>query len=131
MIEVDSFVEESEMKRALWNGAMIAESDDAVVIEGNYYFPPESVNWGFLTPSQTHSTCPWKGVASYYDILVDGKTNPDAAWYYPQPKAAAANIKDRVAFWKGVRVVDSGSAASEATHSAGGVRELVGRLLGR
>lgn len=90
--------------KAIWNGQTIAESDDTVVVENNHYFPKESVNAEFLTDSSTHTTCPWKGLASYYSLTVDGKTNPDAAWYYPDPKPAANEIKDRVAFWKGVRV---------------------------
>ncbi|MFD2571766.1 DUF427 domain-containing protein [Spirosoma soli] len=91
--------------KAIWNGQTIAESDDTVVVENNHYFPKESVNNEFLTDSSTHTTCPWKGLASYYSLTVDGKTNPDAAWYYPEPKPAASEIKDRVAFWKGVQVV--------------------------
>ena len=92
------------MARAIWNEAVIAESDRCVVVEGNQYFPPESVNREFLRDSDTHTVCGWKGTASYYDVVVDGKTNKDAAWYYPQTKAAANNIKGYVAFWKGVRV---------------------------
>ncbi|AZI42110.1 DUF427 domain-containing protein [Deinococcus psychrotolerans] len=90
--------------KAIWNGQVIAESDDTVVVEGNQYFPLSSVKADFLTPSETHSVCPWKGTASYYGLSVDGKSNPDAAWYYPQPKDAAKQIKDHVAFWKGVEV---------------------------
>ena len=92
------------MPKAIWNGAVIAESDDTVVVEGNHYFPPESVNTEFLEESSTHTVCPWKGVASYYDIEVDGETNPGGAWYYPEPSAAAAEIKDHVAFWRGVEI---------------------------
>jgi uncharacterized protein (DUF427 family) len=92
------------MPKATWNGETLAESDRTVIVEGNYYFPPESVRIGFFQPSQTHTVCPWKGNASYYDIEVDGQRNPDAAWYYPDPKPAAAQIRDYVAFWKGVRV---------------------------
>jgi uncharacterized protein (DUF427 family) len=91
--------------KAIWNGQVIAESDETVVVENNHYFPKESVRAEFLTDSATHSTCPWKGLASYYSVNVDGKTNTDAAWYYPDPKPAASEIKDRVAFWKGVQVV--------------------------
>jgi uncharacterized protein (DUF427 family) len=91
--------------KAIWNGQTIAESDDTIVVENNHYFPKQSVKAEFLTDSSTHTTCPWKGLASYYSLTVDGKTNPDAAWYYPDPKPAAAEIKDRVAFWKGVQVV--------------------------
>ena len=90
--------------KAIWNGQVIAESNDTVVVEYNHYFPKESVNAEYLTDSATHTTCPWKGLASYYSLTVDGQTNRDAAWYYPDPKPAAGHIKDRVAFWKGVRV---------------------------
>jgi len=92
--------------KAIWNGETIAESNDTVVVENNHYFPKDSVNAEFLTDSATHSTCPWKGLASYYSLTVDGKTNTDAAWYYPEPKPAASEIKNRVAFWKGVKVVE-------------------------
>jgi len=90
--------------QARWNGAVIADSDETVVVEGNQYFPVESVVASSLQPSQTHTTCHWKGVASYYDVVVDGKVNSDAAWYYPEPSDAATNIKDKVAFWHGVKV---------------------------
>ncbi len=90
--------------QAKWNGAVIADSDETVVVEGNQYFPVESVVASSLQPSETHTTCHWKGLASYYDVVVDGKVNADAAWYYPEPSDAAANIKDRVAFWHGVKV---------------------------
>lgn len=90
--------------QAIWNGETVAQSDDTVVIEGNHYFSPESIRREFFSESPTHTTCPWKGVASYYNLNVNGQTNPDAAWYYPDPKDAAANIKGRVAFWKGVEV---------------------------
>ena len=93
--------------KTVWNGRTIAESPDTVVVEGNHYFPVESVNDEFLEPSQTTSTCPWKGTASYHSLCVDGKRNPDAAWYYPAPKEAAAAIRGRVAFWRGVQVVES------------------------
>jgi uncharacterized protein (DUF427 family) len=92
------------MPKALWNGAVIAESDRCVVVEGNQYFPPESVKREFLQASETHTVCPWKGTASYYNVVVDGQTNKDAAWYYPEPKPAAAQIRDHVAFWHGVTV---------------------------
>ncbi len=92
------------MKRATWNGAVLAESDDIVTVEGNAYFPEASLNKAHFQPSGTHTTCPWKGVASYYSVVVDGKTNPDAAWYYPEPSDAAKQIRGRVAFWKGVVV---------------------------
>jgi uncharacterized protein (DUF427 family) len=92
------------MPTARWNGAVIAQSDDTVVVEGNHYFPADSVDESLLEASDTHTNCPWKGVASYKSLVVDGKLNPDAVWYYPDPKAAAAEIKDRYAFWKGVTV---------------------------
>jgi uncharacterized protein (DUF427 family) len=92
------------MARAIWNDAVIAESDRTVEVEGNQYFPPDTVSREHLRPSATHTTCPWKGVASYYDVVVDGQVNRDAAWYYPQPKDAARQITDHVAFWHGVRV---------------------------
>jgi uncharacterized protein (DUF427 family) len=92
------------MATASWNGTLIAQSDDIVVVEGNLYFPRESVREGLLRDSETHTICPWKGTASYYDLVVDGATNRDAVWYYPDPKEAAAQIRGRVAFWKGVEV---------------------------
>jgi len=92
--------------RALWNDTLLAESDDTVVVEGNHYFPPSSLRREYFRESDHHSVCPWKGTASYYDINVDGNVNVQAAWYYPEPKAAAAELAGRVAFWKGVRVVD-------------------------
>ena len=92
------------MVRATWNGQVVAESDDTVVVEGNHYFPEDAVRSEVLVPSPTTSVCHWKGTASYYTLSVDGQQNPDAAWYYPEPKDAAAEIKDRVAFWKGVQV---------------------------
>ena len=92
--------------KATWNGTVIAETDDTVVVEGNHYFPLSSVNADLLRDSDTHSVCPWKGTASYYSLDVDGKSNPDAVWYYPEPKPAAEEITDRVAFWRGVQVSD-------------------------
>lgn len=92
------------MAKATWNGAVLAESDDTVVVEGNHYFPAGSVNWDLFQASEAHSVCPWKGTASYHSVVVDGSVNADAAWYYPEPKDAAAEIKDHVAFWKGVTV---------------------------
>lgn len=92
------------MKRATWNGAVLAESDDIVTVEGNAYFPEASLKKALFQPSGTHTTCPWKGVASYFSVVVDGKLNPDAAWYYPEPSDAAKQIRGRVAFWKGVVV---------------------------
>jgi uncharacterized protein (DUF427 family) len=90
--------------KAMWNGAVLAESDQTVVVEGNHYFPAESMNRQYFRSSDTHSMCHWKGEASYYDVEVDGKVNHDAAWYYPDPSDAAKQIKDHVAFWKGVQV---------------------------
>ena len=90
--------------KAIWHDTVLAESDRTVVVEGNHYFPAEAVNREFLRDSSTHSTCPWKGVASYYDVVVDGAVNKDAAWYYPEPKAAARQIAGHIAFWKGVAV---------------------------
>jgi uncharacterized protein (DUF427 family) len=92
------------MTRAIWNGAVIAESERCVVVEGNQYFPPDAVRREFLRPSVTHTECHWKGTASYYDVVVDGATNSDAAWYYPATKPAARNIEGYIAFWKGVKV---------------------------
>lgn len=90
--------------KAIWNGTVIAESDDTVVIEGNHYFPESSIKPEFFVSSNHHSVCPWKGTASYYSVQVDGQTNADAAWYYPTPKDAAKRITGRIAFWKGVQV---------------------------
>ncbi len=90
--------------QAIWNGAVIAESDDTVVVENNHYFPLESVRQDVLRPSEYETVCPWKGTASYYSLEVDGKMNHDAAWYYPQPKEAASEIQGRLAFWRGVEV---------------------------
>jgi uncharacterized protein (DUF427 family) len=92
------------MLRAIWEGVVLAESKDCVVVEDNQYFPPESIHRQYFKPSSHSSECHWKGVARYYDIEVDGKVNPNAAWYYAEPKEAARQIKGRVAFWKGVRV---------------------------
>ena len=92
------------MVKAVWNGATIAESDDTVIVEGNHYFPRDAVDGAVLRASDTHTVCPWKGTASYHTLVVDGPENKDAAWYYPDPKPAAAEIRDRIAFWKGVQV---------------------------
>lgn len=92
------------MVKAVWNGAVIAESDETVVVEGNHYFPADTVDPAVLRGSGTHTICPWKGTASYYTLAANGAENKDAAWYYPDPKPAAAEIKDRIAFWKGVEV---------------------------
>lgn len=92
------------MPRAVWNGEVIAESDETIVVEGNHYFPPSAVKREFLQESEKHTTCPWKGQASYYTLNVNGKQNIDAAWYYPQPKDAAKHITGYIAFWRGVTV---------------------------
>ena len=96
--------EGSSSVQAIWNGKVIAESNDTVEVEGNHYFPAASVKMEFMKPSDVHTTCPWKGVASFYSVEAGGKTNDAAAWYYPEPKEAAINIKGRVAFWKGVEI---------------------------
>ena len=90
--------------KAIWMGTAIAESDDTVVVEGNHYFPEAAVKREYLQPSTTHTTCGWKGVASYYSLVVNGEVNPDAAWYYPAPKKEAQAVAGRIAFWKGVQV---------------------------
>ncbi len=90
--------------KAVWNGQLIAESDRTELVEGNYYFPPESVHREFLRDTDAHSTCPWKGVSFYYNLVVDGKVNERAAWCYPEPKSKASYIKNYVAFWKGVEI---------------------------
>ncbi len=92
------------MTEAIWNGTVIASSDDTVVVEGNHYFPADAVNAALLKPSGTTTVCPWKGTARYHSLLVDGAENPDAAWYYPDPKPDAESIRGRIAFWKGVQV---------------------------
>ena len=92
--------------RAIWNGTVIADSDDTLEVEGNHYFPADAVKMEFMQPSDTRTTCPWKGLASYYSVQVDGYTNTDAAWYYPEPNEAARQIKGHVAFWRGVEIVE-------------------------
>ncbi len=94
------------MAKAMWNGAVLAESDNYETVEGNVYFPPDTINKKYFKDSETHSTCFWKGKASYYSIEVEGKENKDAAWYYPEPKSKAENIKNHIAFWKGVDVTE-------------------------
>ena len=91
--------------KATWNDAVIAESGQTVVVEGNHYFPPDAVKKEHFRKSDTHTTCPWKGEASYYDVVVNGQVNKDAAWYYPEPLDAAKEIRGYVAFWKGVKVI--------------------------
>jgi uncharacterized protein (DUF427 family) len=90
--------------KAIWNETIIAESNDTIVVEGNHYFPPQAVKQDLLKDSSTHTHCPWKGQASYYTIVADGKENKDAAWYYPDPKEAASQIKGYIAFWRGIKV---------------------------
>jgi len=90
--------------KAVWNGVTLAESDRTIVVEGNHYFPPDAVNRAHFQASETHTICPWKGEASYFTVAVDGQTNKDAAWFYPSPQPEAAQIKDYVAFWHGVKV---------------------------
>ena len=92
------------MAKAIWNGAVLAESDDTVMVEGNPYFPPEAINREYFRNSQDHTVCHWKGVASYYDVEVNGEVNRGAAWYYPEPSEAASMIKDYIGFWRGVKV---------------------------
>jgi uncharacterized protein (DUF427 family) len=92
--------------KAIWNNTIIAESDETIIVENNHYFPANSVKKEFLKKSETHTTCPWKGEASYYSVEVDGDVNTDAAWYYPQTKALANHIEGHVAFWKGVEIVN-------------------------
>ena len=92
--------------KAIWHDTVLAESDETVVVEGNHYFPASAIKRDYFRESSKHTTCPWKGLASYYDVVVDGEVNADAAWYYPEPKPAAQEIKDRVAFWRGVQVVE-------------------------
>lgn len=92
------------MARATWNGVILAESDQCELVEGNVYFPPDALDRQYFQESNTHTTCFWKGTASYYTVVVNGQENKDAAWYYPDPKEKAQNIKDYVAFWRGVKV---------------------------
>ena len=93
------------MPKAMWKDTVLAESDDVIIVEGNSYFPPDSIRTEYFEDSDTHTSCFWKGTASYYNVIVDDETNADAAWYYPDPKTKAENIKDYVAFWKGVEVL--------------------------
>ena len=92
--------------KAIWNGTVVAESEQGEVVEGNFYFPAETIKAEYFRPSETHTVCGWKGVASYYDLVVNGAVNKDAAWYYPTPKDAAKNITGYIAFWRGVQVVE-------------------------
>jgi uncharacterized protein (DUF427 family) len=95
------------MVKAIWNGKVLAESDRTILVEGNHYFPPDSIKQEYFQDSTTHTICSWKGQASYYSLIIDGKLNEDAAWYYPTPKEAATQIKDYIAFWRGVKVVQA------------------------
>lgn len=115
------------MPKAIWNGEVIAESDDTIVVEGNHYFPADSVRPEFLVESDKHTVCPWKGTASYYTVEIDGKRNEDAAWYYPEPKSAARQIRGRVAFYRGVKVVDDGDGSAG---QGGFLGRLADRLAG-
>jgi uncharacterized protein (DUF427 family) len=92
------------MAKAIWHGVVLAESNRTEVVEGNHYFPADSINRQYFRESETHTTCPWKGVASYYDLAVNGQVNKNAAWYYPSPRPAARNVTGYIAFWKGVRI---------------------------
>lgn len=92
--------------KAVWNNTILAESDDTIVVEGNYYFPHEAIKSEYFQPAETHTVCGWKGTASYFDIVVDSEINADAAWYYPDAKPAAKEIENYVAFWKGVQVIE-------------------------
>jgi uncharacterized protein (DUF427 family) len=105
MVESTLYQEDAKMK-AVWNGAVIAQSDDTVMVEGNHYFPASSLNRVFVQFSNHKTSCAWKGQASYYSLMVNGEMNVDAVWYYPDPKPEAAQVRDRVAFWKGVKVTD-------------------------
>ena len=119
------------MIRATWNGVVLAESDDTVVIEGNHYFPLDAVDRQYLRESATHTRCPWKGTASYYSVVVGDEENPDAAWYYPEPSPAAREITARVAFWRGVTVEQAGSSGAGSGAPDGARRPLLARLLHR
>lgn len=99
--------------RAVWNGAVLAESDDTHVVEGNHYFPPDSLRREYFATSSKKTVCPWKGLASYYSVTVNGDTNPDAAWYYPHPSPLARKIKNWTAFWNGVQIVDARKQGDE------------------
>jgi uncharacterized protein (DUF427 family) len=92
--------------KATWENTVVAQSNETIVVEGNHYFPPDSINPEYFAPSDTHTTCPWKGVASYYHVKVGEKVNSDAAWFYPQPKDAAKSIKNYIAFWRGVKIAE-------------------------
>jgi uncharacterized protein (DUF427 family) len=113
--------------RATWNGAVLAESDDVVRLEGNVYFPADSVNPDYLVDSTSHTMCPWKGLASYHTVQVRDRANPDAAWYYPHPSPLARKIRNRVAFWRGVRVERTGEdTRDQESGLSGRLRRLFG-----
>lgn len=116
--------------RAIWNGTVLAESDETVVVEGRHYFPPDSVHWEHFQQSDKSTTCPWKGRASYYTVMAGEKTNRDAAWYYPRPSAAAERIAGHVAFWRGVRVERSGGPPPAEGERVGFLRRLFGTAAG-
>ncbi|MEZ0067253.1 uncharacterized protein (DUF427 family) [Streptacidiphilus sp. MAP12-20] len=101
------------MVRAVWNGVVLAESEQTLVVEGNHYFPPEALHNEYFADSSSRTLCPWKGIAHYYDVTVDGRTNPGAAWFYPRPSPLARKIKNHVAFWHGVVVEESHETATE------------------
>ncbi len=115
--------------KAVWNGVVLAESNETKVVEGNHYFPPESINWEYFRESAHHSRCPWKGLASYYDVVVDGKENRNAAWYYLDPSQAAQQIAGYVAFWNGVKV-QRAPGEGELEEQENGVKSLIGTLFG-
>jgi uncharacterized protein (DUF427 family) len=110
------------MPKAIWNGAVLAASDQTIVVEGNHYFPPETLNRDYFNENERHTVCPWKGTASYFDVEVEGKVNRAAAWFYPDPKPAARQIKNYVAFWGGVKVVQDDAGQAEA---AAGIRSKI------
>ncbi len=121
---------ESETMRvqAIWKDTVLAESEETVVVEGNHYFPPEAINWEFFEENTRHTTCPWKGLASYYDVSVDGDVNKSAAWFYPEPSTAAAHIRNHVAFWNGVKVGKVN--ADGEVESKGILNRVIGSIFG-
>ena len=114
------------MPKAIWNGAVLAESDKTIVIEGNHYFPSDSINWDYFQPNNHTTVCPWKGVANYYDVVVADKVNRSAAWYYPKPSAAARRIQNYVAFWHGVKVVEGEGETAVGNSLLAKIRALLG-----
>lgn len=115
------------MVRATWKGAVLAESERTIVVEGNHYFPPASLRREYLRPSRTHTFCIWKGKASYYTVVVDGDENRDAAWYYPEPLSAADHLRGRVAFWRGVRVEEIRPGGGEEEKDEAGEAVIASR----